>query len=98
MQGLNEAIDYEQGELQHVKVDKITISELPIYTADKIKSIRLRQRLTQKLFAEAVGVSIKTVEAWESGKNTPSGCANRMLELLERDEELFERYAILVRQ
>ena len=53
--------------------------------------------MTQRLFAEALGVSIKTVEAWESGTNTPSGCARRMLELLERDNTLLERCSIVAR-
>jgi len=47
---------------------------------------------------ETFGVSTKTVEAWESGKNIPSGCANRMLELLEHDYNLLEKYSIMARQ
>lgn len=94
-QGLNEAIEYERGNLPNVKVDKITISPLHTYDSDEIKQIRLRQSMTQRLFAEALGVSVKTVEAWESGKNIPSGCANRMLELLDRDNTLLEKYSIV---
>jgi len=41
---------------------------------------------------------VKTVEAWEAGTNKPSGVANRMLELLNRDNTLFERYSIVARQ
>jgi putative transcriptional regulator len=96
-QGLNEAIEYERGNLSNVKVDRITISPLHSYNGDEIKGIRTRQRMTQKLFAEAIGVSVKTVEAWESGTNTPSGAASRMLELLNQDSSLFERYSIVAR-
>ena len=97
-QGLNEAIAFEKGESPDTKVDRISIAILPTFSPEKIKDIRARHRMTQKLFAEAVGVSVKTVEAWESGKNPPSGCANRLLELLDRDEHLFEKYSILVHQ
>ena len=54
--------------------------------------------MTQRLFAEALGVSIKTVEAWESGINSPSGTASRLLELLSQDDTLFERYSIVYKQ
>ena len=97
-QGLKEALEYEKGKLRDVKVDKITVSDLVVFPASRIKEIRLRQRMTQKLFAHALGVSKKTIEAWEAGKNTPSGCACRMLELLDRDDQLFEKYSVLVRK
>lgn len=96
-QGLNEAIEYEKGNLSNVKIDKIAISPVVVFTPDRIKTIRSRHSMTQRLFAKALGVSIKTVEAWESGKNAPSGCANRMLELLEYDNGLLERSSILAR-
>ena len=97
-QGLNEAIEYEQGNLQNVKVDKISIAPLHTYTASEVKEIRTCHNMTQRLFAEALGVSVKTVEAWETGTNRPSGAANRMLELLQQDNSLFERYSIVARQ
>jgi len=96
-QGLNEAIEYEKGNLPNVKVDKITVSPLHVYTGTKVKEIRTLQNMTQRIFAEALGVSVKTVESWESGKNTPSGCASRMLELLDRDNLLLEKYSIVER-
>ena len=97
-QGLNEAIEYEKGNLQNVRIDKITISPLNIYKGNEIKKIRQQHNMTQRLFAEVLGVSVKTVEAWESGKNTPSGCARRILQLMERDNSLFEKYSILARR
>jgi len=97
-QGLNEAIEYEKGNLPGVKVDKITVSPVHSYTSAKVKEIRALHNMTQKVFAEALGVSVKTVESWESGKNNPSGCASRMLELLECDNMLLEKYSIVARQ
>ena len=69
-----------------------------VHSSDEIKQIRLKLNMTQKVFAAALGVSVKTVEAWESGTNTPLGIANRMLELLSQDNDLFERCSIVVRQ
>jgi len=97
-QGLNEAIEYERGKLPNVKVDRITIAPINIYNGSEIKAIRTRQNMTQRLFAEALGVSVKTVEAWEAGTNKPSGTTNRILSLLNQDNNLFEKYSIIARQ
>ena len=96
-QGLNEAIMYERGNLPDIKVDKVTVAPLYNYSATEIKAIRMRLCMTQRLFAEALGVSVKTVESWESGTNRPSGIAKRMLQLLKQDDSLFEKYAIVAR-
>ncbi len=98
MRGANEALEYARGNLPDVRVDKITVNSTHIYTGDEVKAIRTQQHMTQKLFAKALGVSVKTVEAWESGVNTPSGAASRVLEMLSQDNELFEKYAIVARQ
>jgi len=96
-QGLSEAIEYERGNLPNVKVDKITVSPLHTYTAGEIKAIRIQQNMTQRIFAEALGVSVKTIESWESGTNHPSGIARRMLELLSLDNSLLDKYSVVAR-
>ena len=96
-QGLSEAVEFERGNLPGVRFDKITISPVHKHSGSEVKAIRLKLNMTQKLFAATLGVSSKTVEAWESGINPPSGSANRMLELLSRDDDLLERCAIVAR-
>ena len=98
IKGLNEAVQYEKGEISNAKVDRITIAVLPRFQGKEIKAIRQKQKMTQKTLAAVLGVSIKTVEAWESGKNIPEGPAQRVLELMNKDEELLEKYAILSRK
>ncbi|MDD5016884.1 MAG: transcriptional regulator [Eubacteriales bacterium] len=98
VKGLNEAIDYEKGELTDVKVDRIQIAQLPHYEGEKVKMIRMRQKMTQQIFSGVLGVSQKTVEAWEAGRNIPNGPAQRMLELMDKDDSILEKYAILTRQ
>jgi len=39
--------------------------------------------MTQSLFANYMGVSSKTVEAWEKGTNHPTGAAYRLISILE---------------
>ena len=96
-QGLTEAVEYERGNLPNVRTDRITVAPLPSFTASEIKAIRVQHNMTQKLFAEALGVSVKTIEAWESGTNKPLGAAKRMLELLMQDITLFEKYHIVAK-
>lgn len=55
------------------------------YTAREIKDIRRACGLTQLQFAAFMGVSNKTIEAWESGRNTPVGPACRLLAFAEKD-------------
>jgi putative transcriptional regulator len=43
----------------------------------------------------SLGVSLKTVEAWESGKNVPSGPALRMIEMLKDDPDVLLKYNII---
>ena len=94
--GLNEAIKYEKGNLnKKVKVRNVIIEKIPKYQEKQIKEIRNKLKLTQAVFAEVLGVSIKTVEAWESGRNIPNGSAQRILDLLKKDNSFLEKHKIL---
>lgn len=94
--GLLEAIEYEKGNLS---TRKKTISIVPLkhYSSSKLKSIRKSTHLSQSLFARVMGVSNKTIEAWESGRNHPDGAATRLLSLIEKnpnfpyDEKIIEK-------
>ncbi|MHB8918513.1 MAG: helix-turn-helix domain-containing protein [Desulfocucumaceae bacterium] len=83
VKGLNEAIQHEKGQLK-AKRHVIMVKPLPNYKAKDIKNIRVKLKLSQSTFAQIVGVSHKTIEAWESGINTPSGPSQRILELLDK--------------
>jgi len=94
--GLKEAIEFEKGNKSiHAKVKQITISPLPHFHAKEIKNIRNKLNLSQRTFALLMGVSIKTIEAWEAGRNEPNGTAQRMLSLLQKDNSLPEKYNLL---
>ena len=53
--------------------------------------------MTQVLFAGFMGVSSKTVEAWEAGRNMPDGPARRILSMLQADPELPQRFHIVTK-
>ena len=44
--------------------------------------------MTQNVFANYMGVSVKTVEAWERGTNHPVGPACRLISMLENQKDL----------
>ena len=96
IQGLKEAIAFEKsGALAGARVRQIAIKPLSHYNNREIKRIRESLKLTQRSFALLMGVSIKTVEAWENGRNEPNGTAQRMLYLLKTDAKLPEKYALI---
>lgn len=77
--------DYEESGGKNLKRNTMSLHIEPVktYDASAIKRIRTSKNLTQNLLAKYIGVSKKTVEAWESGKNTPSGPSSRLLEMLD---------------
>ncbi len=82
--GLVEAIAYERGEIK-ANAKTMTIAPVEVFKPEEIKLIRLDAGMTQALFAKYMGVSVKTVEAWESGRNHPEGAACRLLVLTRED-------------
>jgi putative transcriptional regulator len=72
MRGLKEIRAYHKGELKP-RIRTLKIRPTPNHTAKSVKSLREDTlMLPQTAFAFVCGVSIKAVEAWESGRNTPA--------------------------
>lgn len=90
--GLNEAI--EDAQEKEKKLPRRVVSIVPVkdYDSLQVKEIRKNTGMSQKLFASYIGVSTKTVEAWEAGTNKPSGAASRILNMMEMDSELIHRF------
>ncbi|MBR4760797.1 MAG: helix-turn-helix domain-containing protein [Lachnospiraceae bacterium] len=84
--GLQEAIDYEKG-VGSAKTTTYMISPVKKYTNEEIKQIRNKAGMTQSVFASYLGVSKKTVEAWELGRTHPTGPAYRLIDMLSSGQE-----------
>ncbi len=93
--GLNEAIAFEKGELTTAKTTKYTIMPVSEFAPGEIKEIRASVGMTQAVFAAYMGVSKKTVEAWESGQNHPAGAACRLLSITKSDPSFPRRSGIV---
>jgi len=95
MKGLSEALEHAEGKLE-LRSNEGDIIPPKDYAPDEIKLIRTELGMTQVRFASVFGVSPKTVEAWEAGRNTPEGPARRLLAMVQSDPQLPERYNIVV--
>jgi len=83
-QGLEEAVAHEQGKktLRSKLIDMP--KPPPNYSPTQIRKIRTDiVNCSQPLFASILGVSVKTVQAWETGERSPNHTALRLLELIE---------------
>ena len=93
MQGLDEAVKYQEGKIDARKT-KIAVKPVESFSSEDIKQIRKRVGLSQSIFASSLGVSKKTVEAWERGRNTPEGPSRRLLQMIRDNPEMIEQYMI----
>ena len=86
MEGLEEALAYKRG-----KASAETIARKRALPTVNIKEMRLSLGMTQRTFAEMLGVSRRTVEAWESGKSTPTPTAKKLMYLIQEDHSLVQK-------
>lgn len=57
------------------------------YTPEMVREIRQLLGTSQAIFAVYLGVSPKTVQAWEQGDHPPSKMASRFLDAIRRNIE-----------
>ncbi len=84
-QGLQEAVDFEKG-TGKARVKSYMIMPIKEYSNKEIREIRMKAGMTQNVFASYMGVSKKTVEAWECGRTHPTGPAFRLLDILATED------------
>lgn len=92
MTGLNEAVEDAKASEKTLKRRMVSVIPVKEYTAKEVKKIRKSTGFSQKLFASYMGVSDKTVEAWEAGTNHPSGAASRILSMMEMNSDLITEF------
>lgn len=78
-QGLEEAIELNSS----LKKKCFVIEPYKKYSNKQIRNIRMKSNMTQTVFANFMGVSNKTVEAWERGTIHPTGPSCRLLKILD---------------
>lgn len=95
MTSLEDAAAFAQGDTSRARVVEVdTDDPVPEYKAADVARTRQALNLSQRALARALGVSSRTVEAWEAGKNVPSGAARHLLFLLDGDHSLVQRLVV----
>ncbi|NQV85441.1 MAG: DNA-binding transcriptional regulator [Rhodospirillales bacterium] len=64
--------------------DVLCLPPVKEYTSAEIKRIRVRQHVSQPVFAAYLNVTKSTVAQWEQGDKTPRGASLKLLELVDR--------------
>jgi len=64
--------------------DFLCIEPVPAYSAEQIRSLRERYRLSQAVMAAVLNTSLSTVQKWEVGDKHPAGPSLKLLSILDR--------------
>lgn len=64
--------------------DVLCIEPISTYTADQIRSLRERYRISQAVMASVLNTSLSTIQKWEIGDKRPAGPSLKLLSLLDR--------------
>lgn len=72
--------------------DTVILPEPPKEMA-AVEIIKLRKKLnaSQRVFANFLNVSVKTVQAWEHQQNHPNGASLRLLQLVDKDPAILAK-------
>lgn len=93
--GILSAIEYENGNKNAARKVTVKIKPVQKFTAEQVKALRGKTNLTQLLFGRVLGVSVRTIEAWESGVNQPNGSASRILEMIKENPAIVKEFAVI---
>lgn len=85
-EGLEEALAFEKG-----RASAETYARKRNLPNVNVAEVRTSLDMTQKSFAAMLGVSSRTVEAWECGKSTPTPTAKKLIYLIKNDHSLVEK-------
>ena len=88
----NEILEKGMGHLRRRTRTYTPVSPIKEYQPYEIKAIREQNQYSQSFFGEYLGVSLKTVQAWEAGTNKPTGTALRIFQVLEKDPRALDKY------
>ena len=65
--------------------DEACLTPIHILSPDEIKSLRLREHISQPVFARYLNVSKNLVSDWEQGVKKPGGPALRLLAVIQKN-------------
>lgn len=66
------------------RYDALCIEPVTAYSAEQIRTLRDRYRLSQAVLASILNISLSTVQKWEIGEKHPGGPSLKLLNILDR--------------
>jgi DNA-binding transcriptional regulator YiaG len=85
--GAREIDEYRRGARSDLRITVLPTPPKPMEPAE-VQALRERIGVSQRVFAMTLNVSIKTVQAWESGARVADGGNLRLLRLAERHPQV----------
>lgn len=82
MESLNDAIAFAKGDTSRAVVHHIEVPSVDV------AAIRAKTGLSQRDFAQSIGVAKGTLLNWEQGRRRPTGPAQVLLAMIERQPSL----------
>src|SRR5579872_6168385 len=64
--------------------DSLCLPPVKELNSRQIKLIRLREKLSQAVFAKFLNISLSTVRQWEQGEKHPRGTSLKLLNLIDK--------------
>lgn len=62
--------------------DELCLSPVKELSANEIKNLRLREKVSQPVFAKFLNTTLSTVRQWEQGEKHPRGTSLKLLNLV----------------
>lgn len=92
VEGLNAYKDFTQGKitLRTQTLEKVEPAQI---SADEIKEIREKLKLSQAVFAHKLRTSLRTYQGWEQGRAKPNPQATLLLRMVDKSPQTFELIA-----
>mgnify|MGYP002641511153 CR=1 FL=1 len=85
VEGLEELVEHAKGNRPDLRTTTFSIPDPPeAMGKDQIVELRTSLRCSQAMFAKALNISKRTVEAWEQGLREPGDASLRLLEIARK--------------
>ena len=82
MEALHEVGTIDKQTMRHF--DEACLTPIQVLSPDEIRSLRLREHISQPVFARYLNVSKNLVSDWERGVKKPGGPALRLLAVIQK--------------
>jgi putative transcriptional regulator len=88
IQSAEEALAFAEG--------KADLKKYRVHIPDEIDVKRIRKKLglSQGVFADTYGFSVRTIQEWEQGRAVPQGAAKNFLVVLDKEPKAVQRALI----